>query len=102
MDVKLVHIFNSSWFVHIICTYNDFYDLDLKCISNPRTDSKKLLCSDGETSSTWGGCSNRDAPRIQCKKDHYPCNQLKNDNEFICSLDCSSRGGIRDCQMNGE
>ena len=75
----------------------------MKCIADPRAaDSKKLLCSDGETSSSWSGCYDRDSTRIQCKENHYPCNKLTSYGEFICSKDCSSNGGNRDCQMNGE
>merc|ERR1712242_426586 len=76
---------------------------DMKCIPEPRKDSKKLLCSDGKTATTWGGCYSRDSVRIQCKKNHYPCNKLRslsNGQEFICSLDCSDKGGYRDCNMD--
>lgn len=96
MEVRCISTYYSC-----ICIYNDSNDLDLKCIAKPRTENN-FLCSDGETSSTLEGCYERNAPRIQCKKNYYPCNELINDKEFDCEEDCSSHGGIRDCQMNGE
>merc|ERR1712142_101987 len=72
---------------------------DIKCYSQPRTDNAKLLCADGETSYTWDGCINRGSHRIQCGKFHYPCNELKNEKEFLCETDCSNLGGNRVCTL---
>ena len=68
---------------------------DFVCIGESREDDK-LLC-------TWSGCYDRGTIRIQCPKDHYPCNDRRKDsdyNEFLCYGNCDNYGGYRECHFN--
>ena len=64
-------------------------NLDMKCHSKS-TDNSRMLCSDGSYGKKWNGCTKNDQVRVQCPKEHIPCNKLRtNGKEFICSVDCS-------------
>ena len=77
---------------------------ELKCIAEPRDDDT-LLCANMDTVSSigwdedgWEGCSSVGSVRIQCPKDHYPCNNLMESTgftEFHCGLTCDEHGGKR-------
>merc|ERR1712060_232587 len=72
---------------------------DMKCFAQPRPRSF-LRCSNGELGEQWAGCRNQGSTRIQCPKDHYPCNTLVGNSafpEFSCSSDCLEKGGNREC-----
>ena len=83
-----------------------FLVVSMDCLPEPRDDDK-LLCADGEMIDLdieneigWGGCYDRGSVRVQCPQNYYPCNNLRKASdykEFICSKDCSKRGGIRNC-----
>ena len=87
--------------INIVFYINSNPDCDLltelKCIAEPRDDDK-LLCANMDTVSGWDDCLAQDSVRIQCPKNHYPCNNLKESTgfkEFICGTTCEDHGGKR-------
>ena len=86
-----------------------FLVVSMYCLPEPR-ENHTLLCADGTEialdiektgdAGGWGGCHARGSVRVQCPQNYYPCNNLRkasDDKEFLCSKDCSTRGGYRDC-----
>ena len=71
-----------------------FVCAELRCVAEPRGDDR-VGCANGDgVAFSSGACSLRGG-RLQCPKNHYPCNSLNSYNDFICDPTCDGHGGKR-------
>ena len=61
-----------------------------------------MECANGNIGKNWDGCTNQTSVRVRCPKGKMPCNNLiSSEKEFICSKDCTSHGGVKECIEKG-
>ena len=86
--------------INKILKYN-FLGNGIVCYSNP-TNSFVLECANGDFAKPWSGCIDQGSVRVRCPRNTYPCNDLVgNGIEFSCWKDCSTHGGPKMCENDG-
>ena len=76
----------------------------MKCFTEPRSSglAKELRCANGNIyGQGWTKCKDNDSVRIQCPKNHSPCNGLTGSAEypeFKCSTACDNSDRAQQCQ----